>query len=153
METYIDNQTICDCLTYSLSPWALTCCYNSFHSRRLCNRFMNLAARICSHSEVLMVDDDIPVPVHPQRCWMGLRSIAHQLLGAGGESGSPGRLSCLPPALLLLFLSLGDPPAPVGHPLQEGGLQPLLAPLPHPQTPLGAEDGLQRAGRKREEEC
>ncbi len=81
----------------------------------------------------------------------------HQLLGAGGESGSPGRLSCPPLPLfllllLLLFLFLGHPSPPVRHLIQERGAQPPFSPLSHPSTPLGAEDGLQRAGRKREDE-
>lgn len=79
-------------------------------------------------------------------------SFAPQLLGAGGESGSPGRLPCPPPPLFLLLLCPIHPPPSVGHLISERRTPPPFAPLPHPPTPLGAEDGLQGAGRKREEQ-
>lgn len=79
----------------------------------------------------------------------------HQLLGAGGEPGSPGRLPCPPSPRRLLILHLWSrhPPPPVGHHITERRPPSPLAPLPHPPTRLGDEDGLQRAGRKREEQC
>lgn len=80
-------------------------------------------------------------------------TLAHQLLGAGGVPGSTGRLPCPSLYLLLFLLCPGHSPPPVRHLVQERGAQPPFSPLSHPQTPLGVEDGLQRAGRKREELC
>lgn len=62
-------------------------------------------------------------------------SISSQLLGAGGESGSSGRISCAPS--LLLFIR---------------GPRPPLASLPHRRAALGVEGGLHRTSSKGNEQ-